>query len=190
MKFGLREWILGRVEYDTRVSDIPLNLILPLVLIPMIAIIVISIICYRWVPLIRCFCCPKAFKVLPDRFQLSLQKLSSSFLWAAELRKAVTAGNMYEHQFIPLTHTKFLGVSQPSPSFIHKNNNWSQTCQPHNLQTELHAYILEMAAKVPLVKEVAYSVYISISVYAASVSTGSLSWMDLAKGSFWPFQLR
>uniref|UniRef100_A0A8C0BYU7 Plexin-B2 n=1 Tax=Buteo japonicus TaxID=224669 RepID=A0A8C0BYU7_9AVES len=47
VKFGLREWILGRVEYDTRVSDIPLNLILPLVLIPMIAIIVISIICYR-----------------------------------------------------------------------------------------------------------------------------------------------
>uniref|UniRef100_A0A8B9C8W9 Plexin-B2 n=1 Tax=Anser brachyrhynchus TaxID=132585 RepID=A0A8B9C8W9_9AVES len=44
VKFGLREWILGRVEYDTRVSDIPLNLILPLVLIPMIAIIVISII--------------------------------------------------------------------------------------------------------------------------------------------------
>uniref|UniRef100_A0A8B9F9Y7 Plexin-B2 n=1 Tax=Amazona collaria TaxID=241587 RepID=A0A8B9F9Y7_9PSIT len=47
VKFGLREWILGRVEYDTRVSDIPLNLILPLVLIPMIAIIIISIICYR-----------------------------------------------------------------------------------------------------------------------------------------------
>uniref|UniRef100_A0A8C3LXN1 Plexin-B2 n=1 Tax=Chrysolophus pictus TaxID=9089 RepID=A0A8C3LXN1_CHRPC len=47
VKFGLREWVLGRVEYDTRVSDIPLNLILPLVLIPMIAIIIISIICYR-----------------------------------------------------------------------------------------------------------------------------------------------
>ncbi|XP_025936353.1 plexin-B2 isoform X2 [Apteryx rowi] len=47
VKFGLREWILGRVEYDTRVSDIPLNLILPLVLIPMVAIIIISIICYR-----------------------------------------------------------------------------------------------------------------------------------------------
>uniref|UniRef100_A0A8C3JE50 Plexin-B2 n=1 Tax=Calidris pygmaea TaxID=425635 RepID=A0A8C3JE50_9CHAR len=47
VKFGLREWILGRVEYDTRVSDIPLNLILPLVLIPMIAIIITSIICYR-----------------------------------------------------------------------------------------------------------------------------------------------
>ncbi|NXU84730.1 PLXB2 protein, partial [Xiphorhynchus elegans] len=47
VKFGLREWILGRVEYDTRVTDIPLNLILPLVLIPMIAIIGISIICYR-----------------------------------------------------------------------------------------------------------------------------------------------
>ncbi|KAM6306906.1 LOW QUALITY PROTEIN: plexin-B2-like [Podargus strigoides] len=47
VKFGLREWILRRVEYDTRVSDIPLNLILPLVLIPMIAIIVTSMICYR-----------------------------------------------------------------------------------------------------------------------------------------------
>ncbi|XP_032867347.1 plexin-B2 [Tyto alba] len=47
VKFGLREWILGRVEYDTRVSDIPLNLILPLVLIPMIVIIITSIICYR-----------------------------------------------------------------------------------------------------------------------------------------------
>ncbi|NWJ10312.1 PLXB2 protein, partial [Crypturellus undulatus] len=47
VKFGLREWILGRVEYDTRASDIPLNLILPLIFIPMIAIIIISIICYR-----------------------------------------------------------------------------------------------------------------------------------------------
>ncbi|XP_068787709.1 plexin-B2 [Struthio camelus] len=47
VKFGLREWILGRVEYDTRVSDIPLNLILPLVFIPMIGIIIISVFCYR-----------------------------------------------------------------------------------------------------------------------------------------------
>uniref|UniRef100_A0A8C3TZD5 Plexin B2 n=1 Tax=Catharus ustulatus TaxID=91951 RepID=A0A8C3TZD5_CATUS len=47
VKFGLREWILGRVEYDNRVTDIPLNLILPLVLIPMLVIIGISIICYR-----------------------------------------------------------------------------------------------------------------------------------------------
>uniref|UniRef100_A0A8C3S3G2 Plexin B2 n=1 Tax=Chelydra serpentina TaxID=8475 RepID=A0A8C3S3G2_CHESE len=47
VKFGLREWILGRVEYDTRVSDIPLDVILPSVIFPMVAIIIISIYCYR-----------------------------------------------------------------------------------------------------------------------------------------------
>uniref|UniRef100_A0A8C8RX58 Plexin B2 n=1 Tax=Pelusios castaneus TaxID=367368 RepID=A0A8C8RX58_9SAUR len=47
VKFGLREWILGRVEYDTRVSDIPLGVILPSVIVPMVAIIIISIYCYR-----------------------------------------------------------------------------------------------------------------------------------------------
>ncbi|XP_034984269.2 plexin-B2 isoform X2 [Zootoca vivipara] len=46
VKFGFKEWILGKVEY-TQVSDIPLGLILPLVLIPMVAIIIISIFCYR-----------------------------------------------------------------------------------------------------------------------------------------------
>ncbi|XP_067420426.1 plexin-B2 isoform X2 [Emydura macquarii macquarii] len=47
VKFGHREWILGRVEYDTRVSDIPLDVILPSVIFPMVAIIIISIYCYR-----------------------------------------------------------------------------------------------------------------------------------------------
>uniref|UniRef100_A0A452H9M7 Uncharacterized protein n=1 Tax=Gopherus agassizii TaxID=38772 RepID=A0A452H9M7_9SAUR len=47
VKFGLREWILGRVEYDTRVSDVPLDVILPSVIFPMVAIIIISIYCYR-----------------------------------------------------------------------------------------------------------------------------------------------
>ncbi|KAL8221161.1 UNVERIFIED_CONTAM: Plexin-B2 [Gekko kuhli] len=46
VKFGFKEWVLGRVEY-TQVSDIPLSLILPLVIIPMVAIIIISIYCYR-----------------------------------------------------------------------------------------------------------------------------------------------
>uniref|UniRef100_A0ACB8FPP0 Uncharacterized protein n=1 Tax=Sphaerodactylus townsendi TaxID=933632 RepID=A0ACB8FPP0_9SAUR len=46
VKFGFKEWVLGRVEY-TQVSDLPLSLILPLVLIPMVAIISISIYCYR-----------------------------------------------------------------------------------------------------------------------------------------------
>lgn len=46
VKFGSREWVLGRVEYDTRVSDVPLNLILPLVIVPMVAVIVVSVYCY------------------------------------------------------------------------------------------------------------------------------------------------
>ncbi|XP_006876454.1 PREDICTED: plexin-B2 [Chrysochloris asiatica] len=48
VKFGSREWILGRVEYDTRVSDVALRLglILPLVIVPMVAIIAVSVYCY------------------------------------------------------------------------------------------------------------------------------------------------
>ncbi|XP_072452533.1 plexin-B2 isoform X3 [Notamacropus eugenii] len=46
VKFGAREWVLGRVEYDTRMSDMPLSIILPLVIIPMVAIIAFSIYCY------------------------------------------------------------------------------------------------------------------------------------------------
>lgn len=46
VKFGSREWVLGRVEYDTRASDVPLSLILPLVMVPMVFIIVVSIYCY------------------------------------------------------------------------------------------------------------------------------------------------
>ncbi|XP_032076613.1 plexin-B2 isoform X1 [Thamnophis elegans] len=46
VKFGFKEWVLGRVEY-TQVSDVPLSLILTLVIIPMVAIIIISVICYR-----------------------------------------------------------------------------------------------------------------------------------------------
>lgn len=46
VKFGSREWVLGRVEYDTRVSDVPIGLILPLVIVPMVLIIAVSIYCY------------------------------------------------------------------------------------------------------------------------------------------------
>lgn len=46
VKFGSREWVLGRVEYDTRVSDMPLSLILPLVIVPMVIVIVVSVYCY------------------------------------------------------------------------------------------------------------------------------------------------
>ncbi|XP_061496174.1 plexin-B2 isoform X2 [Rhineura floridana] len=46
VRFGFKEWVLGRVEY-TQVGDIPLGLILPSVIIPMVAIIIISIFCYR-----------------------------------------------------------------------------------------------------------------------------------------------
>lgn len=63
---------------------------------------------------------------------------------------------MYEHKFIPLTHAKFLGVSQPSPSFIYKHN-WSQASQVSNCRL-FHTYPFEMAAKVALEKEITYSV--------------------------------
>ncbi|XP_049740709.1 plexin-B2 [Elephas maximus indicus] len=48
VKFGSREWVLGRVEYDTRVSDVALRLgvILPLVIVPMVVIIAVSVYCY------------------------------------------------------------------------------------------------------------------------------------------------
>lgn len=46
VKFGSREWVLGRVEYDTRVSDVPLSLILPLVIVPMVLVIAVSVYCY------------------------------------------------------------------------------------------------------------------------------------------------
>lgn len=46
VKFGSREWVLGRVEYDSRVSEVPLSLILPLVMVPMVVVIALSIYCY------------------------------------------------------------------------------------------------------------------------------------------------
>ncbi|XP_058164981.1 plexin-B2 isoform X2 [Dasypus novemcinctus] len=46
VKFGSREWVLGRVEYDTRMGDVPLSLILPLVIVPMVVVIAVSIYCY------------------------------------------------------------------------------------------------------------------------------------------------
>lgn len=46
VKFGSREWVLGRVEYDARVSDVPLGLILPLVIVPMVLVIAVSVYCY------------------------------------------------------------------------------------------------------------------------------------------------
>ncbi|XP_063783225.1 plexin-B2 [Pseudophryne corroboree] len=46
VKFGNREWVLGKVEYG-QTPAIPLNIIIPVVLIPMILIIAISIYFYR-----------------------------------------------------------------------------------------------------------------------------------------------
>ncbi|XP_069483946.1 plexin-B2 [Ambystoma mexicanum] len=46
VKFGNREWVLGKVEYG-QATVIPLNIILPLVIIPMVAIIIIAIYFYR-----------------------------------------------------------------------------------------------------------------------------------------------
>ncbi|XP_015424204.1 PREDICTED: plexin-B2 [Myotis davidii] len=43
VKFGSREWVLGRVEYDSRVSEVPLSVILPLVMVPMVVIIALSV---------------------------------------------------------------------------------------------------------------------------------------------------
>ncbi|XP_078091809.1 plexin-B2-like [Mustelus asterias] len=46
VKMGYREYYLGKVKYDTP-AQLPLGLILPLVLIPMLLIIGVSIYCYR-----------------------------------------------------------------------------------------------------------------------------------------------
>ncbi|XP_060698770.1 plexin-B2-like isoform X1 [Hemiscyllium ocellatum] len=46
VKMGYREYYLGKVRYDTP-AQLPLGLILPLVLIPMLLIIGVSIYCYR-----------------------------------------------------------------------------------------------------------------------------------------------
>lgn len=46
MKFGLREWVLGRVEYDTRVSDVLFSFILLLVIVFMVVVIVVFVYCY------------------------------------------------------------------------------------------------------------------------------------------------
>ncbi|XP_069085759.1 plexin-B2 isoform X3 [Pleurodeles waltl] len=46
VKFGNREWILGKVEYGQS-AVIPLHIIIPLVIIPMVAIIIIAIYFYR-----------------------------------------------------------------------------------------------------------------------------------------------
>ncbi|KAM8974568.1 plexin-B2 isoform 2-T2 [Pelodytes ibericus] len=45
VKFGNREWILGKVEYGQSAA-FPLNIIIPVILIPMILIIAVSIYCY------------------------------------------------------------------------------------------------------------------------------------------------
>ncbi|XP_043943273.1 plexin-B2 [Protopterus annectens] len=44
VKFGNRIWVLGKVMFA---SPVPLNVILPLIIIPMVAIIFIAVICYR-----------------------------------------------------------------------------------------------------------------------------------------------
>ncbi|XP_059843139.1 plexin-B2-like [Hypanus sabinus] len=46
VKMGYREYMLGKVKYDTP-AELPLGLILPLVLIPMLLIIGVSVYCYR-----------------------------------------------------------------------------------------------------------------------------------------------
>ncbi|KAM9311722.1 plexin-B2 [Gastrophryne carolinensis] len=46
VQFGNREWVLGKVEYGQS-QTIPLHIIIPVVLIPMILIIALSILCYR-----------------------------------------------------------------------------------------------------------------------------------------------
>uniref|UniRef100_UPI00398E8898 plexin-B2-like n=1 Tax=Pristiophorus japonicus TaxID=55135 RepID=UPI00398E8898 len=46
VKMGYREYLLGKVKYDTP-AQLPLGVILPLVLIPMVLIIGVSIYCYR-----------------------------------------------------------------------------------------------------------------------------------------------
>ncbi|XP_067861120.1 plexin-B2-like [Heptranchias perlo] len=46
VKMGYREYLLGKVKYDTP-AQLPLGVILPLVLIPMLLIIGVSIYCYR-----------------------------------------------------------------------------------------------------------------------------------------------
>ncbi|XP_030073029.1 plexin-B2 [Microcaecilia unicolor] len=46
VRFGNREWVLGKVEYG-QATSMPLNIILPLVIIPMVGIILVSIYCYR-----------------------------------------------------------------------------------------------------------------------------------------------
>ncbi|MBN3305947.1 PLXB2 protein, partial [Amia calva] len=46
IKFGKGEWKVGTVSYETK-DQVPLHIIIPVVLIPMLAIIAISICCYR-----------------------------------------------------------------------------------------------------------------------------------------------
>ncbi|XP_054426426.1 plexin-B2 [Pteronotus mesoamericanus] len=46
VKFGSREWVLGRVEYDSRASESSLGVILPLVIVPMLSLIALFVYCY------------------------------------------------------------------------------------------------------------------------------------------------
>lgn len=46
VKFGSREWVLGRVEYDSRASEVSLGVILPLVILPMGVLIALFVYCY------------------------------------------------------------------------------------------------------------------------------------------------
>ncbi|MGH0141635.1 UNVERIFIED_CONTAM: hypothetical protein FKN15_059764 [Acipenser sinensis] len=47
VKFGAGRWVLGKVNYDSSTNMLPLHIILPVVIIPMVAIIAISVYCYR-----------------------------------------------------------------------------------------------------------------------------------------------
>ncbi|XP_041114319.1 plexin-B2-like [Polyodon spathula] len=47
VRFGAGRWVLGKVNYDSSTNMLPLHIILPVVLIPMVAIIGISVYCYR-----------------------------------------------------------------------------------------------------------------------------------------------
>uniref|UniRef100_W5NEH5 Plexin b2a, tandem duplicate 1 n=1 Tax=Lepisosteus oculatus TaxID=7918 RepID=W5NEH5_LEPOC len=46
IKFGNGEWVVGKVSYETK-DQVPLHIIIPVVIIPMLAIIAVSIYCYR-----------------------------------------------------------------------------------------------------------------------------------------------
>lgn len=47
VKFGNGEWLVGKVQYERKYS-LPLPIIIPAVVVPMLLIIAISVVCYRF----------------------------------------------------------------------------------------------------------------------------------------------